>query len=86
MSKHIEVATNLASRNGTRMNEVIILGDVEPQLAREITYAQFRRRAAGTNDVQLKLFEQSPHHLDGVMLQFTSGTTGHPKSSVLTHQ
>lgn len=53
--------------------------------ARCTFYHQFRRRSAQVSDKALRAAELKVDPHDVCNLQFTSGTTGNPKSVMLTH-
>lgn len=87
MSPHIEAAQRVNLSSLACLEEVIVIGhDGYVGVAQFASYARFTQRVTAAREAQLGAFEQSRNSVEGVMIQFTSGTTGHPKCSVLTHR
>lgn len=87
MSEHVKVAQLVKQSRVACLEEVIAIGDngFTGDL-QSVSYAHFTQGVFAASEAELQAFEKLQHPADGVMVQFTSGTTGHPKCSVLTHR
>ncbi|KAK4495535.1 hypothetical protein PRZ48_013867 [Zasmidium cellare] len=83
MGPAIEHVERLIHDKESELKEVVVIGD---ESAQQTTYAQFLERASSSpiSDTELRLLEDAVESTSPVLLQFTSGTTGNPKVSVLT--
>lgn len=87
MSEHVKVAQQVQSSSVACLEAVVVIGDNGcTDDNRIVSYARFTQGVFAVSEAELQAFEQLQHPADGVMIQFTSGTTGTPKCSVLTHR
>lgn len=87
MSEHVKVAKQVKLSMAACLEEVVVISD-NGYIgdAQSVSYAQFTQGVFAASQAELQAFENLQRPADGVMIQFTSGTTGTPKCSVLTHR
>ncbi len=77
----------LANETLPKLNSIIILrGDVDTKTGKNISWQQFLAKGKNITDEQLQNAEAKVSANDLADLLFTSGTTGHPKGVMSTHQ
>ena len=85
MSDYIKSASTLCGNPSCELQQVFSICDGP---ADATTFAQFLHRAEGLSNAVRSLHEAEAHvqPSDVLCLQFSSGTTGSPKVSMLTHK